>query len=104
MSRRRVPRPAGAALRGVLEGASPKTALAEAQTVWAEACGEAIAAESRPVAERDGVITVACRSATWAAELDLMQGELLARLNEALREHSIEALRFTADADRWSPG
>jgi predicted nucleic acid-binding Zn ribbon protein len=104
VSRRRVPRPAGAALRGALEGASPRTALAAAQTVWADACGEAIAAEARPVAERDGVVTVACRSATWAAELGLMQGELLARLNEALQEHSIEALRFTADADRWSPG
>jgi predicted nucleic acid-binding Zn ribbon protein len=103
VSRRRTPRPAGAALRGALEGAAPKTALAEAQTVWAEACGEAIAAESRPVAERDGVITVACRSATWASELDLMQGELLGRLNGALREHRVERLRFTADSARHEP-
>ena len=27
----------------------------------------------QPVAERDGVVTVACRSAAWAQELDLMQ-------------------------------
>ena len=34
--------------------------------------------------ERDGAITVECRAATWAQELDLLQDELLERLNEAL--------------------
>jgi hypothetical protein len=53
------------------------------------------------------VITVACRSATWAQELDLLQSELLERLNGALAEGDeeglaarVEALRFTADAAR----
>ena len=100
MTRRRAPRRAGAALRGALAGASPRTLLAEVQTVWADACGEAVAAEARPVAERDGVVTVACRSATWASELDLMQTELLERLNETLADAFVEGLRFTADAAR----
>jgi predicted nucleic acid-binding Zn ribbon protein len=43
-----------------------------------------VARESEPVAERDGVVTVACRSATWAHELELMSDELTTRLNEAL--------------------
>ena len=30
------------------------------------------------------VVTVRCRAATWAQELDLLQGELLARLNAAI--------------------
>ena len=53
------------------------------------------------------MITVACRSATWAQELDLLQSELLERLNGALAEWDewgekprITALRFTADAAR----
>ena len=68
--------------------------------MWADACGEAVAAEARPVGERDGVITVACRSATWASELDLMQAELLERLNGTLRGPCVEGLRFTADGAR----
>jgi predicted nucleic acid-binding Zn ribbon protein len=66
-----------------------------------------VAAEAEPVAERDGVVTVACRSATWAQELDLLGPELLGRLNEALAEAGqpgpearVRGLRFTADLSR----
>jgi hypothetical protein len=53
------------------------------------------------------VVTIACRSATWAQELDLLQTELLGRLNDALAEaesppptEPVRGLRFTADAAR----
>jgi len=66
-----------------------------------------VAAEASPVSERDGLVTVACRSATWAQELDLLQSELLERLNAAVfaadpegPEAPILGLRFTADASR----
>ena len=62
----------------------PQTPLAAVQAVWPEAVGERIAAEARPVRERDGTVTVECRAATWAQELDLLHDELLERLNEAL--------------------
>jgi predicted nucleic acid-binding Zn ribbon protein len=58
------------------------------------------------VAERDGVVTIACRSATWAQELDLLGPQLLERLNEALAAAGqraagpVTALRFTADHSR----
>ena len=100
MSSRRGPRRAGSALRDVLAESSPRTLLASVQTVWPKACGEAIAAEAEPVKERDGVITVACRSATWAQELDLMQDELRSKLNAALGNERLAALRFTADGAR----
>ena len=45
------------------------------------------------------MVTVACRSATWAQELDLMQEDLTVRLN-APCEQRIEGLRFAADAAR----
>ena len=65
---------------------------------------EAVAAEAEPVSERNGVVTVACRSATWAQELDLLQSELLERLRTGLAERGfegdLEGLRFTADAAR----
>jgi predicted nucleic acid-binding Zn ribbon protein len=97
---RRVPRRAGFALREVLAGNAPKTLLASVQAVWAEACGTVIAAEAMPVAEREGTITVACRSSTWAAELDLMQEELVRRLNGVLGEERVAGLRFTAEGAR----
>lgn len=100
MTARRVPRRAGFALRDALAGSAPKTLLASVQAAWAEACGAAIAAEAQPVSEREGTITVACRSATWAAELDLMQEELRERLNRTLGEERVSGLRFTADGAR----
>ena len=100
VSRRFTPRPASAALRGVLERRAPKTLLATVQSEWAHACGPAIAAEAEPVSEREGVVTVACRSATWAQELDLMQDELLGRINAALGEERVAGLRFKADGAR----
>jgi predicted nucleic acid-binding Zn ribbon protein len=87
-------------VREVLATTAPRTLLAEVQTVWTDACGEAVAAEASPVAERDGIVTVACGSSTWASELDLMQPTLVGRINELLGEHTLEGLRFTADAAR----
>jgi predicted nucleic acid-binding Zn ribbon protein len=100
MTHRRAPRRAGDALRDVLAESAPRTLLAEVQTAWPGVCGEAVAAESRPVAERDGVVTVACRSSTWASELDLMQAVLVERLNAAVSSGPVRGLRFTADAAR----
>jgi predicted nucleic acid-binding Zn ribbon protein len=107
VSARRSPRPLAAALRGARARAEPLTLLAAAQSVWPAAAGARVTAEAEPVAERDGVVTIACRSATWAQELDLLGPELLERLNEALseggrgaNEATVRALRFTADASR----
>jgi predicted nucleic acid-binding Zn ribbon protein len=105
----RGPRRFGEALRTASAEVAPRTLLAAVQGVWAEVAGGAVAAEAEPVTERDGVVTVACRSATWAHELDLLQDDLLGRLNAALaaadREEAsaswrVERLRFTADAER----
>lgn len=96
----RRPRPISSVLRAALEPLAPATPLAQVQAVWAQAVGETIAAEASPVAERDGVVTVACRSATWAQELDLLAAETLAKLRSELPEEvEIEALRFRADGD-----
>ena len=65
----------------------PATLLAAVQGVLARGARRADRRARRdPVRERDGVVTVACRAATWAQELDLLQDELLERLNEALGE------------------
>ena len=92
--RRPGPRPLAWALEGVTATLAPATALAQVQACWGVVVGESVAEESRPVAERDGVVTVACLSAVWAQELELMGPELVERLNEALAGASVESLHF----------
>jgi predicted nucleic acid-binding Zn ribbon protein len=91
--RRPTPRPISQALEGFTAALAPASTLARAQSCWEAVMGDAIAAAARPVAERDGVLTVQCEAAVWAQELDLMAPELLARLNTALGEQSLHKLR-----------
>jgi predicted nucleic acid-binding Zn ribbon protein len=98
--RRGTPHQLGGAFRRVVEDASPRTLLAGVQAAWAEAAGETVARQATPVRERDGEVTVACRSASWAQELDLLSEGLRERLNERLGGELVRALRFTADAHR----
>jgi predicted nucleic acid-binding Zn ribbon protein len=93
--RRPAPRSLSAALPGALAGAAPPTLLARVQAAWPAVAGERVAAAASPVGERDGVVTVACESSLWAHELDLLQGDLLARLRAAGGE-GVERIRFRA--------
>jgi predicted nucleic acid-binding Zn ribbon protein len=104
VSRRRAPRPIAAAVSVALEGAEPATLLAAVQSAWPRAVGEAIAREATPVSEREGVVTVACRSATWAQELDLLSVRILEQLRQNLPPgRALEGLRFAASGDPvWS--
>lgn len=89
------PRPLAAALAPLREGWTPATLLAEIQAVWADAVGPLIADEAQPVAERGGVVTVACSAAVWAQELDLLSVTLLERLNSCLAGRGVTRLRCT---------
>lgn len=98
------PHPLAAALEAVRADVAPITLLASVQEAWPEVAGAGVAAQANPVSEREGVVTIACRSATWAQELDLMQVELLERLREQLSAGpfatALSGLRFSADAAR----
>ncbi len=99
MTRRRAPRQASSAFRVARDLAAPKTGLASIQSAWSEAVGEQLAAVATPVSERAGTVTIECADSVWAQELDLMQGQLLERLREALGERAPEALKFRLRAD-----
>jgi predicted nucleic acid-binding Zn ribbon protein len=98
--RRRAPRPLAETLGQLTAALQPRTLLAEVQRAWPEAAGAAVAAEARPVAERDGVLTVACRSSLWAHELQLMGPAVVDRLNAALGAARVRELRCTARPPR----
>ena len=96
------PKPLADALRSARAEVEPATPLAALQGAWRDAAGEEIASHAQPVAERDGVVTVACDAATWAQELDLLQTELLGRLRESLGEGACERLRFVVGEGRYA--
>lgn len=91
--RRPAPRPLGVALDRLTTELAPRTLLAEVQRAWTAAAGEAVAAQCTPDGERDGVVTVACASAVWAQELDLLSERVVERLNERLGRPAVTALR-----------
>ena len=96
--RRMAPRPLRRALDEALDRAAPAGLLASVQALWPEVAGAVVAEESAPVSERQGTVTVACRSAVWAQELELLAGDLTDRLNTrigaAAGGSGVTALRF----------
>jgi predicted nucleic acid-binding Zn ribbon protein len=90
---RRAPRPLASALAPLQQALAPATLLAAVQRAWPEAAGAAIAREATPVAERGGVVTVACSASVWAQELDLMSPLLIERLNAAIDVGDVVRLR-----------
>ena len=84
--RRQGPRPLAPALDALVASTRPATLLARVQAAWTEAAGPGVAAEAEPVSERGGVITVACHSAVWAQELELLGPDLVERVREAIGE------------------
>ena len=88
------PRPIAEAVARVTAAAAPATTIARLQSSWESVAGPVIAAEAEPVSERDGVVTVACRSAVWAGELGLLGPGLVTGLNEAMGSPVVASLRF----------
>lgn len=97
------PRRLSHAMGALTERVAPQTSLGAVQRVWSDAVGPLIAAQATPTAEHGGTLTVTCASAVWAADLDLMAPELLAKLNAALGEPRLAALRCSAATPRgWA--
>jgi predicted nucleic acid-binding Zn ribbon protein len=97
---RRAPRPISHALAALGERLEPASTLAAAQRYWDEVVGPTIATHARPVAERAGVLDIACSEAVWAAELELMGPQLVDALNKKLGAGKLRSLRVRADATR----
>jgi predicted nucleic acid-binding Zn ribbon protein len=103
--KRLAPRPLKDALEAVTTAAAPAGILARAQQLWPEVAGVVVAAESEPVSERGGVLSVRCTSAVWAQELELLAPDIRTRLNGALApDGTVSELRFTvAERPRRRP-
>src|SRR5262245_39948703 len=78
--------PVGALLDGLLRRLGLDRRLAEWRAVeaWPQVVGAAIAAQSRAVAVRDGVLFVDVTSDVWMQELGLLRESIAERLNAHL--------------------
>lgn len=87
-SRSRMPRPRPVAdlLMEALRGKPAERRLKEGRIwlLWDEAVGERIASRARPVAFRDGTLTVAVANAPWMQQLNFLKGGIIEKLNVLL--------------------
>jgi predicted nucleic acid-binding Zn ribbon protein len=91
--KRLAPRPLSHAVEALAGHLAPQTPLARVQSAWAEAAGPAVAERAQPRAVRAGVVTVACREAVWAQELELLGPHIAERLNAILGDEIVVRLR-----------
>ena len=61
---------------------------------WAERVGEGIAQVTHPRSLADATLFVEVRSSAWLMELDMMKGEIVARLNRGREEAPVERIVF----------
>lgn len=91
---RRSPRGLAQALEKLQSDVAPVSTLARVHVVWDSTVGSSIAAVARPESERGGVLVVMCETSSWAQELALMEGDLLASLNNSLGAELLTGLRL----------
>ena len=80
------PAAVGRLLADTFHGTPLELRLSEARIwqTWDEVVGSQIAAQARPNAIRDGVLTVLVASAPWMQQLNFLKGEIRERLNSQL--------------------
>ena len=81
-----------------------RLAEAEIWIAWDRTVGPQIAAQARPSAMRDGVLTVMVASAPWMQQLTFLKGEIRERLNQQLGAELIRDIYLRAGKpSRQSP-
>lgn len=72
---------------------------------WGEIVGSTIADHSQPQHYADRVLTVRAESTAWASALRLQAAQIVARLNEALGDGSVERIVILGpDVPSWKHG
>ena len=80
------PRPVSASLEAVTRdlGGDGGPALVDLMRRWPAVVGEQVAAHSKPLSLRHGVLTIAADEPAWGAQLCWLEADLRARLDTAL--------------------
>jgi predicted nucleic acid-binding Zn ribbon protein len=86
------PRPVAESLDGVARkfGAPRAAVLAAVFTGWEEIVGASVAAHTRPMSLRRGVLTIGTEQPAWASQLRYLGPDLLQRVASVLGEGLVE--------------
>jgi hypothetical protein len=63
-------------------------------SLWADAVGPEIAENAEPLRVKQGRLVVAASSSAWAQTLQLMSGEIKARLNKLMGSEEVQEISF----------
>lgn len=98
--RRGPPRPLGTLLDQLLKswGLDRLSREREVFARWAEALGEPLARQIRPVAIHHGCLVIGVRDSVWMQELQFMKSDLKKKLNRVLGRGVIQEIRFKIGA------
>lgn len=66
---------------------------------WDELVGDAVAANSRPVALRGTTLVLAVADPAWATQLRFLEHDLVARLQDELGDGSVESIEVRVRPD-----
>jgi predicted nucleic acid-binding Zn ribbon protein len=72
---------------------------------WARLVGDEVAEHARPVALKDGELTVQASSTAWATQLRLLQGQLLTKIAAGVGQGVVRRMRIHGPAaPSWRKG
>jgi predicted nucleic acid-binding Zn ribbon protein len=103
----REPRGLGGVIDSLTEELGWTSPLAKSEVIaaWSDVVGAETAKHSEPIGIEGGVLTVRCDSTSWATQLRLMRGELLAHLERSYPDAGVESIRFQGpDVPTWKRG
>jgi|ERR1700735_2886595 predicted nucleic acid-binding Zn ribbon protein len=81
----------------------PKAVLPWVSSAWPSIVGAALAAHTRPLRLKAGCLELSADSKPWQKQLETMQRELCARVNESWGAALIHEVKFVASAPSVVP-
>lgn len=90
---------------GAKRGWNKQISVAMVLRDWANVVGPENAEHSKPVDFRDGVLTIKCDSTSWATAMRYAAGQIVAKLNAALGQDSVQRIDVRGpNAPSWKHG
>jgi predicted nucleic acid-binding Zn ribbon protein len=78
-------------------GAPPISILSQLEDRWPDIVGPALAGPTRPVELIDGVLTIACEDAAWAAQLGWMEAQIKQRFADTFGSSLVQRVSTRID-------
>lgn len=62
--------------------------------VWKEVVGNAVAENARPAVFKGNLLLVHVSSSPWLQQLQFLKGDIIVRLNQALKQELVKEMKF----------